>query len=649
VRYVKTDNSIISGTIECCNTDDEAVSPVKISLSSIDVDTDDDKAVAVKVSLEPCPNNLIHLNEVANKPPEATNTPQGSLLLWSFFSNGLTIKKKAFPICFEVASYIQASQFKLPRLNREKWGSWPNKKPSKMEIERIKQTYPRHTNGSLNDDETAFLKKRLKKLCRALELGNDSEHYLHLLNEIRSLPDKKAGIFKVIFAAYVGGKRLLKTRLAVFIWKKLVKMITSYDKNDAANLDNTLDSESLEVTVKLECKSEVVQFSHQIVNLCSFFKLMKPMIIDCSKNPLIHKLYRIMESQDFKLPPLNVEKWPKWPSKMPTKVHREDILTKKYPDANFKVLNKDERDHLLKRLDAVVSAIGLDLAKGGRSHLINELLSIKERSLFRIKLIFAGYIAGPEMLQHRLAVDVWLRLVRLVQSLNRSKLEISQKDLSETIKKCPTSAKKYTNLRSDLGYSPSQIDSTALRNMFVDNEEMKVATMNGPFDTESNTTLIYIVFKSLNITNINDYDPKTMEIPWMEISKEFDRKPSYVRKRWLRMYPLIMRFENKEVVTEDYFDLKIKTMKCILANPTIQSANSIDYHQLQRKVKYWNIEAMKKFLSNLLKYYEEEVSSFRENLVAELYRLQNLTYKAKSRSANYIREILEYYAQNIRK
>ena len=58
----------------------------------------------------------------------------------------------------------------------------------------------------------------------------------------------------------------------------------------------------------------------------------------------------------------------------------------------------------------------------------------------------------------------------------------------------------------------------------------------GKWDSTENAIFLREVFKKLKISNINHYNPKTMEVPWTklaeELREELDRNPRTLEYKW---------------------------------------------------------------------------------------------------------------------
>ena len=129
------------------------------------------------------------------------------------------------------------------------------------------------------------------------------------------------------------------------------------------------------------------------------------------------RLAEFLYSKDFDLPMLNREKWVKWPLKMPPKPFLTE-LSKKYPKFTCGVLSSKEEKKILNRYDELVVALGLDVQDKGRNDLMDRLLQTKSRKSLRFKINVACFVGGRRMLKTRLAIDIWNRLVRLVEKLS---------------------------------------------------------------------------------------------------------------------------------------------------------------------------------------------------------------------------------------
>ena len=133
-----------------------------------------------------------------------------------------------------VNNFLKVNDFILPKINLLKWKKtcWPYNMPTQEECKVFKEKYPFMKFGPLTDEEQEQVFKRLDTLI--MELGLKAT-FKDRTAFVEKMIDSSArapwiGRLKVILGAYLGGKDMLKYRLATEIWHLVVKHISQMNE-----------------------------------------------------------------------------------------------------------------------------------------------------------------------------------------------------------------------------------------------------------------------------------------------------------------------------------------------------------------------------------------------------------------------------------
>ena len=349
------------------------------------------------------------------------------------------------------------------------------------------------------------------------------------------------------------------------------------------------------------------------------------------------KLWDLLVARDFELPELNREKWTKWPMKMPVKKELVELKAK-YPHMETGILTENEEKKLLEGFDTLLADLGFEVNIESRNEVMDRLL-ISRKGKFekkRMKILVAAIISGQKLLETRLVIDCWKRLVRCSEKWNDGVSKLDKTDLFEKVEKEATTsnnseiqeAKKVKNdfskVRKDMGYRPCELRTMIMSDVYR-KEKFKITNpISGKWNGDSEAILLEEVFKHLNISNINDYDAKNMKIHWTKLAKdlqeELNRKPTALFERWTHfMVPRLRYYEETERRNYFVYEWHLEITKIALENNRIVSLKDIDFRKIANEAKYISAQQTNIFFKKLDADTNERLNldnekSFREKL-----------------------------------
>ena len=472
----------------------------------------------------------------------------------------------------ELYNYIKDNDFRLPALNREIMEK-RFKEPSLEEIKYLQNKYPKF-QMTIEATELDFMHENVQKISTILHLDDPK----NLIKEIESITDKKNMVLKLMLSSIVAGRKLLKKRLAIVIWLHLTKHYG----------DKKLEKYSFSFT--------------------DFF-------LEGSKKPsqkdsFLYKMYQFLQSETFEVPLLNREKWKKWPMKMPTK-DEMDTIRQKFPDMHEGVLSERKEEKMLRRYDKLIQSLGFEPTIQGRNEVLNKLLTRKKRRFLRIKLLVAIYLSGSKMLKKRLAIDCWRRFIRLSEKWNGSLEQVERKEILNLVQKQNGKKTDFVKIRQQLGYQPSQMKTVRLQLKSTLEKYAKEKTCRGVFSSEEVNSLVYVVFKQLQISNILDYKRKVTPISWNKVCEEFDRPPSALSRKWFKIACRLLFFEETGSQSYQIYQWHNQICQLVLANTTILDIKDVCINNLAKEVPYISFEEIHGFLTQVNKSAIKNAKDFR--------------------------------------
>ena len=481
---------------------------------------------------------------------------------------------------------------------------------------------------------------------------------LNLLKDIRLLPD----MVKVTFAAFVG-KPFLNTKLAIHIWKRLSNIIETkavVNSND----DSETHLNEFQIKPQISTNATVLEEDSD-QTMCSFFThshflhridktLTKYKGIESGNSEKLNffkKLFKTLKERDFVLPKLALIKWMrKWPMTIPTQIELQNLRLR-FPKLIVGKFNEEEEFYVLKQLDALLLALDISTSIEGKTLFIERLLSVREPCLVRFKLLVGAYVGGKKLLKYRIAIDVWNRLKVLIS--NKNKVNISKNSVLQAVENTKKKNGKvpYDKIRETLGIS--KIHNNKFRSKIKERTPDEKSTVKGRFELSECKTLVYCVFKKLNINNINQYKKDYMPIGWKEISKEFfnGRRPDLLRRKWFRLGSILMFYEDNAYIPDNYDEIRLKIIDAVFEKKEWTKFSDVDKTRVEKMVKYWEVNQIDQFFVRLSKSYpgiplRDALGKARDKIES---RIENPNKRPPSRvNNNTAKEIIEYYKSNIR-
>ena len=154
----------------------------------------------------------------------------------------------------------------------------------------------------------------------------------------------------------------------------------------------------------------------------------------------------------------------------------------------------------------------------------------------RMKILVASHVSGRRLLEKRLVIDCWRRLVRCSEKWNKTVSKLDKKDLFEKVEALESRVDNFSKVRKEMGIRPCELRTMLMSDAYR-MEKFKIEKpTTGKWDSSDETTLLQEIFKILDISNITEYDPQKMEIPWtklaIELKDELNRSPTMLLSRW---------------------------------------------------------------------------------------------------------------------
>ena len=149
-------------------------------------------------------------------------------------------------------------------------------------------------------------------------------------------------------------------------------------------------------------------------------------LVDRDYRPSMEKVYNYILDHDFPIPELNAKRleYSKVEGGLTSHITSQEasILLKKFPRFRKGSFNPEEKDLLIRNLKRFFSQDMRYTSPEQCANLMQEMMGVRCATLqHHIRLYFASFIAGPKMLEYRLAADIFHQIENLCMGGSKNK------------------------------------------------------------------------------------------------------------------------------------------------------------------------------------------------------------------------------------
>ena len=83
-----------------------------------------------------------------------------------------------------------------------------------------------------------------------------------------------------------------------------------------------------------------------------------------------------------------------------------------------------------------------------------------------MKILVAAYVAGRQLLEKRLVVDCWRRLIRLSEKWNKTISNFDKTQMVKRLDALPVKCDNFSKVRKEMGYGPCELRTMLMADIY---------------------------------------------------------------------------------------------------------------------------------------------------------------------------------------